>query len=272
MHFLLTTDLSPIVIREHLNNPRVMRDISAKLDSIICAQLPETVWSEQQDRQLYEDRWQLNSDSSNESDSESLFDNMKARAYAVAKRVCHKTHAATCRKGDVGKYKCRLAYPRACFNQPTTVLQISLLKDLSTGKLVPKAHVELDPEIEDPDLLLKWKDDRIVILEMQRLGRDPNELHERQQIEDKEYWLDVAQSENECVVSFSPSLTAALGCNTNVENLGNLSQAKSGSFCLFFITLPEFRGAHFRYRLGEIYDERRQQSCEYSVAVERSLS
>lgn len=238
MHFLLTTDLSPIVIREYLDNPHVVHDVTAKLDSIICAQLPMSVWSEPQDPILLEDRWRLNVDSAvepGEDEFKQAFNKMKIRAYAVAKRVCHKTHAATCRKGDVGKYKCRLAYPRACFNQATTMLQIVLVKDPSTGKLVPKALVEMETEKEELDLLLKWKDERIVILEVQRPGRYPDELHHQEQFgeEQTKYWVDVAQSENECVVSFSPSLTASLGCNTNVESLGNLSQAKAATYCLF---------------------------------------
>lgn len=238
---MLTTDLSPIVIKEYLDNPSVVRDISTKLDSIICAQLPSSVWNEQQPPELRDDRWKLQLDSTTEptegDELNTLFDNMTTRAYAVARYCnCHKTHAATCRKGDVGKYKCRMAYPRACFNQETTILQIVLVKDPRSGKLVPKALVEVDHESKEPDLLLKWKDDRIVILEVQRPGRNPEEQHGQQQVgEDKTlYWVDIAQSDNESVVSFSPSLTATLGCNANAESLGNLAQAKASTFCLMF--------------------------------------
>ena len=66
MHFLLTTDLSPIVIREYLSNPRVLRDISAKLDSIISAQLPASAWNTKQPMDPRDDRWKLEVDSTAE--------------------------------------------------------------------------------------------------------------------------------------------------------------------------------------------------------------
>ncbi len=238
MHFLLTTDLSPIVIREYLDNPRVLRDISAKMDSIISVQLPASVWTEEQPKNPRDDRWKLEIDSTAEPREQEFarsFEKLKRRAYAVARScMVHKTHAATCRKGDVGKYKCRMAYPRGCFNGDTTLLQIALVYDPSSEKMVPKALVEIDAEKMNSDQLLKWKDDRIIILELQRPGRDPDEASCMQEIgEDKTlYWADVAQSENECVVSFSPSLSAALGCNANAESLGNLAQAKAATFCL----------------------------------------
>jgi hypothetical protein len=239
MHFLITTDLSPIIIREHLNNPRVLSDISAKMDSIICAQLPTSVWGEKQEKEPRDDRWKLKLDLDTEPEGDSIvnaFDSIKRRAYAVARScMCHKLHAATCSKGEVGKYKCRMAYPRACFNRKTAVLQIMLVKDPISGKLVPKALVDVEPERNDPDLLLKWKDDRIIILELQRAGENPDEEHRQQELGEERtlYWADIAQSENESVVSFSPALLASLGCNANVESLGNLAQAKAATFCLF---------------------------------------
>ena len=238
MHFLLTTDLSPIFIRECLSDPSVMRDISAKMDSIVCAQLPVTVWNATQNNNSRDDRWKLHmepgDDETVDDEFKRAFDGVKQRAYAVAISCnCHKTHCATCRKGDVGKYKCRLAYPRACFNRETTMLQIVLVKDPLSGKMVPKAVVEMDSEKPEDDLLLKWRDDRIIILEVQRPGSNPSELHGQQKIGDEEtlYWVDIAQSDNGCVVSFSPTLTASLACNVNAESLGNLAQAKSATFC-----------------------------------------
>ena len=259
MHFLLTTDLSPITIREHLNNPRVLCNISAKMDSIISAQLPASVWNEKQPQDPRDDRWKLAIDSSVEPGEDEFarsFESLKRRAYAVARSCnCHNTHAATCRKGDIGKYKCRMAYPRACFNENTAILQIILVHDPSSGKMVPKALVEMDAEKNDADQLLKWKDDRIIILELQRPGRDPDEVNCKQEIGEERtlYWADIAQSENECVVSFSPSLSAALGCNANAESLGNLAQAKAATFCLndhmdFFRTL-------FSFRFGKVPDQ-----------------
>ena len=240
MHFLITTDLSPIFIREYLNNPSVMSDISAKIDSILCAQLPASVWAEKQDKDPRDDRWKLKAELATESEEYPFvksFDTVKRRAYAVARScMVHKSHAATCSKGASGKQKCRMSYPRACFNQKTTALQIMLVKDPITGKLIPKALVEAEPDPENPDrdVLLNWKDERIIILELQRVGANPDEEHRQQEIGEEKtpYWVDIAQSENECVVSFSPALLASLGCNANVENLGNLAQAKAATFCL----------------------------------------
>jgi hypothetical protein len=276
MHFLLTTDLSPIFIREHLNDPSVMRDISAKMDSIVCAQLPATVWNATQDHNPRDDRWKLHVEPTFEpgdDEYKKAFDRVKQRAYAVAISCnCHRTHCATCRKGDVGKYKCRLAYPRACFNQETTMLQIVLVKDPLSGKMIPKAVVEMDSEKPEDDLLLKWRDDRIIILEVQRPGLNPNELHGQQQIANEKtlYWVDIAQSDNGCVVIFSPTLTASLACNVNAESLGNLAQAKSATFCL--MPSKDMPLNHFRFRLDGLPNQGRQQGGEYCFAFESGIS
>jgi hypothetical protein len=109
----------------------------------------------------------------------------------------------------------------------TQLLQLVFQFDSVRKQLVPRALREIDPSsAADYDPLLLWRDERVVIVELYRpcdacaaAANDDSHnctCHDG----DVKYWVDVEQASNGCVVTFSPAMSAALACNTNVEPLG----------------------------------------------------
>lgn len=124
----------------------------------------------------------------------------------------------------MGKFRCRFSKPSAAWNQATCPLQIVLRE--KGGKMVPVALrqvEELPAGTVDGDLW--WKDHRIIVLEVEssssmfpfphlsQLFRPAGEAtHEDP--ESPGIYVEISPGRNSYVVTFSPLLSAALGCNT----------------------------------------------------------
>jgi hypothetical protein len=94
------------------------------------------------------------------------------------------------------------------------------------GKLVVHALRERQPHEPDPDPLLTWMDNRIVVIELHRPGGDTTQSDVS---DDGQFFVDIEQcpKTDGFLVAFSPALSAALGCNNDVTPLGSLAQAKA---------------------------------------------
>lgn len=88
-----------------------------------------------------------------------------AEAEAVAFSVNRHTHSFTCHKGGVGRYRCRLAYPRPLWDLPTTIAQLKLVPT-SDGSFKVAAPRQLeDPPAPHFDPLLN-PGNRVVVIEL----------------------------------------------------------------------------------------------------------
>ena len=154
---------------------------------------------------------------------------LMTRAFAVAYSTNRHSHTFTCHKGESGKYRCRLAYPRATCNRTTGLLQL----EQPENSKMPLARTRMAVKVTYGDPLLDLKDDRVVILELQRPtdNFDSQKQEEYDSIpEGAEYWAEYETGSNSNVVTFSPCLTAMIASNTCVEVLGNLAQSKSATY------------------------------------------
>jgi hypothetical protein len=147
-----------------------------------------------------------------------------------------------------------------------------LHQDAVSKQLVPRALRELQPaSAPDIDPLLLWRDERVVIVELYRpcdaCAADNSADHFCYcgcHNGNDRYFVDVEQSSNGCVVTFSPVLSAALACNTNVEPLGTLEiRATSDVLVAFlFMTIRPFPRQYGASKircvlLGQIFDKGR---------------
>ncbi len=164
--------------------------------------------------------------------TESLEDFQK-RGHWVALESNQHRHAATCHKGIRGSYACRECYPRAFWNNPTSVLKIENV----AGHNVPlarKSFTTKDPR-QARNLLYGYNDYQALVIELHRPSDNPDPaLHEDPLTPD--HYVDFIPPDNEhpgsnaYVAAFNVWLSASLGCNINVEYLGTCSQAKAASF------------------------------------------
>jgi hypothetical protein len=151
------------------------------------------------------------------------------RALACAVRTNLHNHSFTCHKGEHGKYKCRLGYPKAPCNRETGFVQIE--RDPSCNLPKARTHFSVKQTALSEDPLQNLRDDRVIVLELFRPSDDySEELQEQYENSNGQYWADYAPGENSDVVSFSPALTALFACNSNVEVLGNFAQAKGATY------------------------------------------
>ena len=229
-HFIITTDLSPVFIRESISNPTIRSMIQDRMDSIVQTWIPESANSDGTllcDGPQFDEPTLAVRDNRKKLDCSSI-DTVLRRGFAVAKLCnCH-THSATCHKGITGKWRCRFGLPSGSWPRGTTFLQLVGQED--DGKFVPLALREMDDDCPVSDPLLAWQDQRTIILQLHR----PDQSYHPSEVEpdNGNYWVDIGCGDQSNVVSFSPLLSAALNCNTCVEPLGGLTQSKTVSFYL----------------------------------------
>ena len=133
----------------------------------------------------------------------------------------------------MGKFRCRFSKPSAAWNRPSCPLQLVLRE--KGGKMVPVALRNVEGlNADDSEGDLWWKDHRIIVLEVRtdvdlsclnidsfQLYRPAGQATHDDPVE-TDVWVDVSIGKNSYVVTFSPLLSAALGCNTVLEMLKTL--------------------------------------------------
>ena len=251
LHFLLATDITPITIQKYCDNPEVLKLLCARLDSILCANIPLTA------KELVEPivADNLSEPTPKHRDTRTTVDfenatkaDVDERGNGVAFSANRHQHSLTCHKGPTGRFRCRLSMGRAIWSRETEVLQLLATYD-TAGKMIPKAlrHIQQPSDMGDP--LQIWNDHRVLVLELHRphatFGPDAHtecsnsacaQSHPDSACTNQ-YYVDIVDdgtdnTANAKVVTFSPALSAILACNTDIEPLGTFAQAKAAIFYL----------------------------------------
>lgn len=223
-HATLFGDMSPITLRDAIDDVVKGAEICRRLDSIVRAcvpvQQPEVLSALPcaEPTALHRDGRNVAPVPNADAAAFETFANGVAGATNVH------THSKTCHKGAVGRYKCRLAYPRAPWSFDTALLQL-VLKTMPDGSVKPVALVDMKPRAEHDekaardDPMLAWRDERVVVVELHRADESS-----AQHTKADGMWCDIACDGSSRVVNFSPAMTALLACNTDVSVLGSLPQ------------------------------------------------
>jgi hypothetical protein len=244
LHMLHNSDLSPVTLSKHLDTPGFMEMFMKRLDSMVQAWIPDDVMSaaDRPTSNLHvEEATPIFRDHrigvSGSSDVPSM-DDINRMASNVALHTNRHGHSFTCHKGKMGATGCRLCMPRGCFNQESQCIQLEWSLD-ANGHKVPRALKVIAKSSHDDvhnDVPGETVDSRIIVLELNRPGL--GDLDAEVCISDcssasvDKYRNECVQGPNGSTVTYSPSITAALRCNTAIEPLGNAVQEKAGMFYL----------------------------------------
>jgi len=170
-HFVLWCDGSPAYIQRHITDPARMAALAARIDSMVTAALTENAQHAAENKTslpveeptlIYRDH-RVPVPCPSVSPAE-----FKAFAEAVAWSSNRHTHTFTCRKGENGKYACRLAYERATWNRPTEFVQ---LKRVSENGERLKVAARKNFETNAPhgrDMFFNTNENQLVVLELHR--------------------------------------------------------------------------------------------------------
>ncbi len=225
-HATLFGDMSPITLRDAIDDVVKGAEICSRLDRIVRACLPAER-PELVSTLPCAEPTALHRDGRNVA-ATPLADAAAFESFAndVAGATNVHTHSKTCHKGAVGRYKCRLAYPRAPWKFDTMLLQL-LLKQMPDGSVRPVALVDMKPradhdaKVASDDPTLAWRDERVVVVELHRADESSADHAKADGM-----WCDIACDGSSKVVNFSPAMTALLGANTDVSVLGSLPQVR----------------------------------------------
>jgi hypothetical protein len=234
-HFLVWVDLSPVIIQQFLNSPESLSLLSDRINSVVVAYLDENAEEDSklmsvdlpcsEETPLFRDG-RLQSPLPDTHPVE-----FQQRVNNITFATNRHSHGPSCMKGPTGKFRCRFGLPTPLCNRDNCFVELVDEVVDSTGAHKSRALKKIsERQPADQDLSLLWNDRRVIVLELYRPS-DSTETNPSHEGNDK-YWVDVAMGPNGRVVTFSPSLSAALACNTNVEPLGNFAQAKSALFYL----------------------------------------
>lgn len=200
-------------------------------------QLPASFHPNSLDERSFEQRWQ----------------------HLAAVLQLHLRHALTCRKGTAGKYGCRMGMPQARREEPTGPSELHAEINQDTGKMcaavaIPMVSLkkrELPPTEESAGGLkqlarkgvLPPRDVRCLAWDLHRpLPEDMN------------------------IVSFNPTLTAAIASNTALYLLGSSTQAKAVLFYLLKYMTKD--STAITNSLSAVHEARRHIQAFPSVAAD----
>ena len=280
LHAVITTDFSPTTIRTYIDRPDVREALAERLNSILQGHLPPDAeqFSERASpdsetchepttaindtrRKLHLSSIDINPDDPRpqleqlEEQAAAALHPIMQHGYAMAFKTNQHSHSFTCHKGAVGKWRCRLSLPFATWQGRTCFLQLRVRTENDKFKVeaLQKIHEGNFSEHCTYDAMSRWKDSRVIVLELHRPHKRSDEccrdLHEsqhnplsnwdastltQQEIADmQETWADLTEvGENGMVVTFSPLISAVMGCNTCVDPLGNMAQSKAITYYL----------------------------------------
>jgi hypothetical protein len=231
-HGAVWSDLPPALLEAVAEFPDAVKVIGDAIDQVCQAHLPQLVHAEKRMRRAANQPAEHASMSLSVtpsfdrgvlepcSFSTEFLDQSTSyadRSLSVAATVqVHDKHVATCRKGNAGKYGCRMAMPQAVRVEPTGPVQLSAAYD-ENGKMTVSGTSEISSRAEhiqqsyvrgafagSAQDVLPPRDTRHLVWELYRpLPEDGD------------------------VVAFNRALTSALGCNTAVYILGSLQQSQS---------------------------------------------
>jgi hypothetical protein len=201
-HATLFGDMSPITLRDAIDDVVKGAEICSRLDCIVRASLPAGQ-PELTSPLPCAEPTALHRDGRNVAATPNA-DPVAFEAFAngVAGATNVHTHSKTCHKGAVGRYKCRLAYPRAPWSFDTTLQQL-VLKTMPDGSVKPVALVDMKPRsqhdesIATDDPTLAWRDERVVVVELHRADESSAEHTKADGM-----WCDIACDGSSRVVNF----------------------------------------------------------------------
>ena len=241
MHFLMTTDISPMEVARVIDDVEVRNLLSNRIDSVVQAWMPEhfhTAQPSRSEKDCAEDTTEFRDHRHlvdlrkflDTADPDSAMDFIHSEGYqAAASSNLHIDHRATCHKGPVGEHRCRMAMPRATWDNGTIFVQLDVRDELKCPLAFASISQQPQSQLTVADPILQRLDDRVVVLELGR-PKDDSQITQTHVTANGVYFKNEAVSKNSHVVAFSPTLSAAFRCNTNVEFLGNLCQAKAAAF------------------------------------------
>jgi hypothetical protein len=241
-HGAIWSDLPPSLLEDIAEYPHLVAIVGDAIDEICCASLPTSVHDADDARSQqrlsakrssllmspppnYESLTDIDeqlraiigwipatvpsfSTDATSLDSDSYTSRWHTTAAAVQR---HTKHMATCRKGNSGKYGCRMSMPQAIHPEPTGPVELNVTYD-EQGRWHVTAADTISSKvvhIETPLHALPTPDSRVLSWDIHR---------------------PTIQDTN--VVTFNRALTAALGCNTALYALGNAMQCKQSLFYL----------------------------------------
>jgi len=236
MHFLMTTDISPMEIARVIDDEEVRKLLSSRIDSVLQAWLPEhfhTSKPAKSEKDCAEDTTEFRDHrhlidlrkTLETANLESSIEAIQSDGYqAAASSNLHTDHRATCHKGPVGQHRCRMAMPRATWDNGTIFVELDVRDNLKCPIAFTSISQPPQSQSSITDPILQKLDDRVIVLELGR-PKDGSDMTQTHVPPSGMYYKNEAVSKNSNVVAFSPTLSAAFRCNTNVETLGNRSQA-----------------------------------------------
>ena len=194
-HAVIQTDMSPMLVQRAVDDVELRAELCRRFDTIVEASLPrDTEANATSELPCAEPTlWHRDGRNAAPTPVSDAFGFREALGGVVRATNVH-AHTHTCHKGAVGKYKCRLAYPRAPWRPPTTLLQL-VLRAGADEVLKPVALLELetrdafDDDVAKFDPMLAWRDKRVIVVELHRADMN-SELADHAQLGD--HWCDVA--------------------------------------------------------------------------------
>ena len=244
-HGLFFCSASPDNVRHAISDTVQMKKLSEQLDSLVCASLPMDVLDSKSELnqkpvlssyKCKEDT-PLHRDHRHDANLASEAD-MTEKAHRIGRQLQMHLHRPTCHKGKRGLQHCREGYGKALCDEGTRYVEVCF-ETTSTGER--QLRLLKQPTKKDRsgyDVIMDNHADEVFILEISRPSWNAmsasSDTHEHSETKCtaacSDYVIDPVDEvghkrySNANVACFSPALLATLGCNHNVEFLGNRAQ------------------------------------------------
>ena len=176
-HGIFWGDMSPTLFAKAIDDAVLRGRLCARLDRIVRACLPVCEEKQHSSTLPCNEPTKLHRDGRNVAPTPGVdiagYTDFVCSA-VNSTNVHSSKHSFTCHKGSIGRYKCRLAYPRGPFSHGTAMLCLVLMPDAVTGVFKARALVDIpardaaDVAAAAADPLLEWQDGRCVVVELER--------------------------------------------------------------------------------------------------------
>ena len=244
-HGLYFCSASPDLVRHAMSDPDLMKRLSEQLDSMVCAALPHEVLDSKSElnkspvlstHNCKEDT-PLHRDHRNNAPLTSEADMME-KAYRIARQLQMHLHRPTCHKGKKGLLSCREGYGKALRDGDTSYVEVCFVTNEKGERQLRLLKEPSEKDRAGYDVIMDHQVNEVLLLELRRpswnaMLASGNTNADTQTECDPEcgaYIIDPVDEaghkrySNANVACFSPALSATLGCNHNVEFLGNRGQ------------------------------------------------
>jgi len=168
-HSLIFLDCGPRRIQAALSDPEEMTQVVARIDSVCRA------WLSQEAKTSAEQLTSLPVEEPTKEHRDNrvpcpdpMVDAVafEAKAEAVAASTNVHSHSFTCQKSTIGRYQCRLSYPRPCWNRPTECVELTAVATHST-LVLSWTSVKKSPDASHKESVEIWT----LSMEAQRVQR-----------------------------------------------------------------------------------------------------